>query len=760
MKLPRSILTAFLLVLFMGALFVRLHGFSESARSYFKGESGVRYRYAYMIGQKGRLPEIDKKASWPEGFVPSRVEATGSEFVTGYLYKPVGYFSDMNERQFVHLLDALFFAVLSIIMFAVSYAVWGCQAGALLSSCLMAFSAPLVGAVGGGTYNLPIAAIIVALHILFLGRYAKRPSAWNAFPASLCALALAAVWGKMLLYLAPCMLWAALAPVFDRRSRLILLAQHLVMLALAAFLFPHVAATGVLLSFPAALLYASFVFVLIGKRRGPVLQRALLVLAGAGVLSVMLSLFRPQEFAGASPWSYVLHRARFLFGKPADPALLPMNVRFLWTLGHTYPGKYELLSMFLPILFLVPPLVDGLRSIRSRGAPVVLPVLAALAPIAAFLLDRSAIVFATMGIAVLMAPSLYAFSKNVGKRIVFLVVGFLLLATQAFQPHGAADLAFQAGRRLHVTPDRTAAFTWISIGNADADLVQFLATHTSTTDPFLSTPEIAPFILTFAGRTTTLVPGVDTKKMMAKTQKLMGSLYADEETLYETCRETGITRVLYSIDMTLDGSPYSPRYLAGAPEPRSNCAAYRMQFFPEELTHFELIFENDNYRVFTVAEHAGPVFLSDHPLVYQHEILGLNHDTLASFYDRIVRIMSLYALATDAEKRAAWDTALDLHRRCLAEAPRFTLAWLGTGRSLIAEEKWDLAKAAYQSVIQYAPDNQEALYGAAFAMYHLGELETARRYLNLLLTTPGNSDVAKRARGLRNAIFEKLKGAE
>lgn len=705
MRLPRYAVYVILLLLFALAAWIRIDRSSQSESPYFRGESGTHYRYAYMISQRGHLPQIDKKAAFPEGYDPARVKAMGVEFMTGYLCKLVRYFSTMSERTFVRIFTALFYSLMVWIVFGLSCTLWRCKAGALFSSALVAFSMPLIAATDGSVFTpLPYAAVGAGLHLLLMLRYLKNPTLRTALAASVAAFALASFWEGALIYLLPAFFLAVWRARRDHST-------------LLKFALPHLA---------------------------------------AAIAAILLFHFGSGETAWR--WSYLGYRLKYMFGKPSDPALLPDTIRLLWTRAHGSPPAYTLLAFFLPLVVLIPPVAGGLRMIaRERGTSIRVVASAATALAILFIIDKSTIVFAAPALALLASPAFYSFTRKIKTRIIFVALGCFLLFGQLAYPRSTADLTYRVGTAIGMTLGGSDEFTRVSIGDADLDLVTFLSTRTSTREPFLASPELSTLILTFAGRTTTLMPGIVTAQMFEKTLALLGPLYTDEADLYRTCTGLSISYVLYSIDMVLDDSRYSLRYLNGAVDLDRESAAFKMHFFPEDLSHFELIYENDIYRVFRVAGEARPIFLSDHPPVYQYELLMKNSDDLSTFYERIVGIISTYALAVDAHARGEWDAALERYQWCINEAPQFTRARLGMGGAFLAQEEWQLAKPVFLSIVRYAPDNQEALFGAAYAMYYLEEWEDARRYLNILIATPGRDrEIVKRARGLRMAIAEKL----
>jgi thioredoxin-like negative regulator of GroEL len=177
-----------------------------------------------------------------------------------------------------------------------------------------------------------------------------------------------------------------------------------------------------------------------------------------------------------------------------------------------------------------------------------------------------------------------------------------------------------------------------------------------------------------------------------------------------------------------------------------------MHFAPESLRRFNLVYENEHYRLFKRIDSPEPIFLTDHPPVYQRDIMIRNGDTYGSFLDRVNRLTLVYTDASRAAAAGDYESALRDLTWCLQQAPRFTRARVLLGSTLLSMGRPEEAKAELMSVIQYAPDNPEALYYAAFSLAQLGETEHATSLLNILGTTTRNRDLLERARLLQSFI--------
>jgi tetratricopeptide (TPR) repeat protein len=244
--------------------------------------------------------------------------------------------------------------------------------------------------------------------------------------------------------------------------------------------------------------------------------------------------------------------------------------------------------------------------------------------------------------------------------------------------------------------------------------------------------------------------------MIEKTVSFIDAFYENESEFYEVCRAAGIEYVIYSTELVLDQSRYSPLYLAGRSQLPPSSTAYRMHFFPEMLTHFALTYENDNYRLYKVSDEIQPMFTTDHPPVYQYEILDRNGDSLEQFYQRILNLIFLYGSARDEQANGNHQAALHIYETCIAQAPRYTAARLGQAGALLNLGDLTAAMEAYRSIISYAPDNPEALYGLSLSLARLGDKELAMQYIDILLSSTGDEDLIDKAKLLRWFLEEDI----
>ncbi len=774
MKLPKYTIRTILFLLYIAAVVVRFVSAERSDYLYFNDISATNYRYAHMISENSSIPELDLKASWPEGTSVAKVRPMGMEYFTGYAYRLVKYFSEIEKRPFTRHLTILFLSLLVFTVYALSHILWRYQAGALFTAFLVAFFDPLVEASNGGVFlHLHYAAVVLSFHLFLVVRTRERFSPAGSILIALSSFALLAVWEASSYYLAlfalSCVVWPGVSPEKKR----CLLTLNAAVFIFAALLLPHLSAQRFLFSLPASCIYSSallsYLTAKLPSRTRSSLWSGLYVLLGTLIITILL---KPFHSGGLTPYpaiQYFLYRLRYIVGRPENPIVLPDAVRYVWTHGHAPPSSFEVFRTILPFTLFVPPLIAAALASRKEDKKPHLPsssggmesastpssLLAssviALISVVLYLSDRSLLALAVIGTFPLLAYSCRTQRKHFLAGGLFLFIGALLIILQTCSPRGSLDAPYRIARRMGLQAGNISDFLRTS---SDRNLIRFTLTRTSVRDPFLCLPGMSSLLCTFGGRTTLLIPGVESEEMIGKTVSLLAGYYGNEVDFYRACRINGIEYVLYSIDLVLDGSEYSPRYLAGEDRLTAASTAYKMQFFPETLKNFSLIYENDLYRLFEVTDEIKPFFITDHPPIYQYEILEKNNDSLTRFYERVMDLLLLYGGALEEQAKGNDSGALDLFNICLRNAPHFTLARLGQAASFEKTGDLEAAKEAYLTVIGYAPDNPRALYGAAFVLARLGDTKQAEGFIDILLTSTSEEEVIRKAKLLQWFIDE------
>lgn len=760
MNLPGYAIRIILVILFFVAVGARFASTNRSTYPYFKGASAMNYRNVIAVAEGRDLDGNTKKSNWPEGYRPARVRAAGVAYLAGYSFRLAKYLSEIDARKFCRRFLVLFFALTVFTIYAITFNLWRSQSAGLLAAFLVGLFPPLLEVTNGKTFTqVPFALVLVTLHLLLLQKYAKDSSWKKVFASSAIVFFLLATWDIALYYVVAVVCIAVLFFPLRLEQKRWLAAVHLIAFIAAAFSVPHLKELRAAFSWQAAFLVASCWYAFVpGRLTGRFKAVIFVVLVGAAI-TVAATPLRAGAEESVPGLKYVYYRLRFLFEKPYDPQMLPPVVRYLWSADHASPSAHALLNLFFPLLFFVPAIVMTIRSSLLQDEPGTLVrrrVIVALGVAGAgclmFLIDRSAVALASVAVMPTLGLGMIGFHTQLKSRGPFLAVGAFLILIQLLSPLSAANTTLQIAKRTGVAHQDKSTFLWVSLENTDRELIRFVASRTSVSNPFLGHPDITAVLLAFSGRTSVLLPGGYSHHRAQKHVDLVSYLYGDEEKLYARCRELDIKYVLYSIDYLLDSSRCGPAYLAGVTAAPENCTAVAMHFSPESLTHFNLVYENHHYRLYKVTDEIEPIFATDHPPVYQREILEKNGDTYESFHDRIIQLMLAFSRAQAVMADGNYADALHLLSWCIQQAPHYTNARIALGSTLLELDRFEEAREVLLSVIRYAPDNPLALYYAAYALARLDDRETAKRYLEILSELTYDQDLLSRAKLLEAFI--------
>jgi hypothetical protein len=620
----------------------------------------------------------------------------------------------------------------------------------LLAAFLVAFLFPLAFATNGRVFSHGVvAAFLVSLHAAVALRLLAPATALRrtvtAVGAALAALALLVAWEPAPYWIVAWAIPIALLDV-ERRTRLAFVVAHAAAVVAACAVVPSLTSTRTAGSWTTAAVLACVMVAWLPAHRRAGWRGAGLV---AGTTALLTILFAPLR-AGATEQfpalAYVGARARHLFGRPESAADLSDWVRHLWSLDHAPLTPHAAISLFLPLTLLAGATAAN-AVVRARRAAFVAGVVVSVAAALVVALDRSALPVAAIVMIPVVCGCARALTTSWRRLVVVAVAGLIAFAGVVFRG-SRVDVTEQLAQALGVANRDAYGFAWVSLENTDRELVRFVATRTSVREAILAPDDLSGLLAAFTGRTVALLPGTTSRAASEKHVALTRGFYHGEEQFYESCRQAGVDYVVYSIDVLLDATRYSPRYLAGVPSVDSTSVAYRMHFDHESIRHFTLLYENDHYRLFKVTDGPEPIFLTDHPLYFDRTLLARMDGDLEAFRARVVEILLTYTTATQARVRGDAEGAGRRFEWCLQQAPRFSRARLGLADVLIELDRFEDARAVVMELLRYAPDNPDGLYTAAYVHARLGQAETAKAYLSILLGSTRDVDLRERARAL------------
>jgi len=706
------------------------------------------------VAQGHSLLAHDAKANYPEGYVPARYRAAGAETLTGLAYRAVHFVSDIDGRPFARRLLIVLASLCVFTAYGVASRMWGSREAGVLAAFVVALEPTLVAATNGREFSHVIfAAFFASLYATVVLDALQRGSRVRIVLAALLALLLLWVAEPARYGLAAWAVGVALTGRVPRRMRVWFTLTHAVVIVAGTLIIPSLAALHAAGSWTtAAALSAALVAVLPETRRAG-WRAPLFLVAGTGLLTLFATPLRAGASEQFPALAYVFTRLRYLGGRP-DASLLSDWMRHLWSADHAPVTPRQAIQFLIPITLLAVALVTNpaARSNRFRFAiGIILLVIASTVA----LVDQSAMAFAALPAIIMVSGAAMKFSWRRWTQSVCVALAAYCVFASAVLAESAADVTYQAARAAGVTEPDPSRFVWISFENTDRELVRFVSTRTSVSESILAPDDLSALLLAFSGRTIVQLPGTTSRAGALRHVELTRALYRDEASLYELCHRDRISYVIYSIDVLLDSSSYSPRYLARTSAFDPTSVAVHMQFDPASLRHFTLVYENDHYRVFKVTDTTQPVFLTDHPLFFQGELFARDGHDLEHFRNHVVWLMVTYSNSLAARARGNAEEARQMLDTCIRQAPRFTRARLALADTYMDLGQLRAAQQQITAVMEYAPDNTDALYAAAFIQVQMGNSDAARPYLGLL-SQSGNREMVEKGRALQYYIDHNL----
>jgi hypothetical protein len=188
-------------------------------------------------------------------------------------------------------------------------------------------------------------------------------------------------------------------------------------------------------------------------------------------------------------------------------------------------------------------------------------------------------------------------------------------------------------------------------------MLEWISSNTDRADVIMSMHYLSPQILTYTGRPTNLNDFFEAPRLRAKAHTMLRSLYSSEEDFLSFCEENNSDYLVLSAAAGCDPTRDSPLYQAGFEHMPPGCAAYRLMFEPRTLGSFDLVYENEIYRVFRIGEPPVERRRPASPLFYRGDLLRRSNGDIEEFYNTVrymyaVTLRSSRLIGTGAEAEA------------------------------------------------------------------------------------------------------------
>ncbi len=618
----------------------------------FSAESAAHFRYTRMIASGEKIPGLDIDSQHPEGLKVFEETSIGMEYLYGLAWRLI----PGNRPQldvFVRWFSVFLFTLAVVPLSLLSIYLWGKRSSGIITALLFAVALPVVGRSSGFDMireNLTLPLII--FHAWLLVRTVRTGSRMTAVLSAVFLFSALATWQGTQFYIVPLVLLLAARALSGKGGGEAAAGWAVVAAAAAAAAAVPFLRTGGFPVSPAAALCAGLAGVLLVDRFVLPGRRGVWIRSAAAAAQIQApSLIAGRHFAAYSHlFGLIAFKLRYIY-KPSDPALLPFDVRAFWAGPFHSPDLLHIFVFVLPLLLLLPvPLKRLAGRVRKGDLSAALTAWLAMVFFVLFLLMmRMLPFFGTF--AIIIAGGMAAGGSDRagrGKRMAGYSAAAavaVIMILQVFFWEGRPDIWRQASRVLNI-PRRSKYVVFPFGRDPEGAMLEWISSSTGPEDVIMSLHYLSPQILTYTGRAVNLNDFFEAPRLRAKAHAMLRSLYSSEEKLLSFCEANGSDYLVLSAAVGCDPTGDSPLYQAGYEHMPPGCAAYRMMFDPRTLRSFDLVYENEVYRVFGVGEPPVERRRPASPLFYSGNLLRQVSGDIEEFYNTVMHMYAVTARAS------------------------------------------------------------------------------------------------------------------
>ncbi|MFH1957789.1 MAG: hypothetical protein ABIJ15_04865 [bacterium] len=586
---------------FFGAFFLKLGIFDRGCNlkagefGLFRVEEATRYRYAELASEGKKIPEIDRRIQYPEGLNVKKHFTTLSQRVIGGSYRILRL--KMPFHVYVIYFMFLYSSLSVLALYKIAFLLSGSGAFSLIAVLFYATNfASSSRTIAGGLVEEDFALPLMFFALFFILKTLK--SRRKIYPVSagiLLALALSSWHVSQFFYLILLSILAALY-VFkpEERDKIFTAVFPVLIIQTAAGIFVPVLRGGFfLLSFSQLLGYSFCIAHFAGKKL-PVFLRNRVGVIFLFVFSFCLffaasrTLVKQHAKNYAHVYSLMFNKVKYLGNKPTfdkEVKTLPFDAKVLWQSSFVSPDFKFVKDIFLIVfLFSLPGLFAAGRKLFKTGdSPLLIIFLLLISFFLLFLLIKRLYVFVIFFLC-LFVPLV----KHLSKKNFFRVFSAVVLL------FGIYIQSRQTLPKLNAVPRR--------INSYKQEILKWMNKNIPPGSVILCNIGFAPEIVQNSGFSTVLHNHYEAKDIRDKTKEFYENIYEDEETFYRFAKKYGSQYLLYHWDILIDKSINSVRYQVDRMNIFKNAACFKFHFDYEKLKRFELIYQNEYYRLFRILD--------------------------------------------------------------------------------------------------------------------------------------------------------------
>ena len=589
------------------SIFIRSHIFSKMGKGnyvpYYNTEAASYFRYAQMVSQGQKVPTIDYLAQAPDGFKVFNTPII-MEYVAGYLHR-MPFFKNIPFHRFVEYFNWYFSALSVFGIFMICYFYIPNLWLSLLSTLYFAVSLAAIARTVNGFFQREIFTLpFIILHLYFFIKSIDSKKKMYSLIASLLIVIVVASWEISKFYLLLFMSYPVAKFLLSRRtddfkrSFLNYSIFQLLTLIPACLLVPYLRYRSFIFSMPMVMCYTLFLVLLVDRYISLSIWKKTSIFI---FICIVLIIIFPKNKDYAHVYSIFFYKIIYLLHKPSDPGRIPFDARAIWEGPFKSPSLRRIIYTFstflvwgiLAIFYLAVKFIKKKLNIKLE---FLLFINAAF--FASFLLFGRLQVFSIIAFTIssCFCLSLLA-QKFLKKRKSYLIILILILLVFEWYKTWTflSSKPFFSGFLSKVMPkNEEFGFRTDSIIRG----IEWIKSNTKENDKILVRYAISPSILIYTGRPVILTPYFEPISMRDRILEINSAYYMEEKHFHDVCMKYKVDYFIYPLNAYLDNSVYSVRYLMNKMTPDKKEVVYFMQFRPEELTYFKLVYQNETFRIF------------------------------------------------------------------------------------------------------------------------------------------------------------------